>query len=260
MKMSMVIGLILANAAGFGMSGNAFAHPGAPSRVKIEWEGSVQLAAGENTLNFKLWDLKEKRHLSDADLSVVHEKKLHVFAYDSALVEFHHLHPEYSKDTGLWSTPATLPVNGEYWFWAQGLVTSGKTDFNSNTSIEVTGGDDANEVTELLDVRTGSDGNSSVQMSATTLVAEKEVMPILTFSRLDGTPTALGTFLGEKAHIVAVPDDGDSLIHVHGMDMANPNQLMIHVKFPAKGSYRLWVQFVDDDVLKTVPLSVIVKK
>jgi hypothetical protein len=36
------------------------------------------------------------------------------------------------------------------------------------------------------------------------------------------------------------------------------NPAMIHVVFPEAGDYRLWVQFMDGGVLRTVPLSVTV--
>ncbi len=69
-----------------------------------------------------------------------------------------------------------------------------------------------------------------------------------------------------KLRTVVGPDDLNILhekpIHIFIFDtslqntnMGNDSHLMIHVTFPAKGEYRLWIQFQDRGELKTVPLS-----
>ena len=86
-------------------------------------------------------------------------------------------------------------------------------------------------------------------------MAGKMAMLDLTMSRTDGSTTQLTPYLGAFAHIIATPKDGDSLIHVHPIG-TGPAQGMIHATFPAAGEYRLWVQFIDGGILKTIPLSV----
>lgn len=79
-------------------------------------------------------------------------------------------------------------------------------------------------------------------------------------SRSDGLTPIMAPYLGALAHVIATPTAGDELIHVHPMEGEQPNTGMIHATFPAGGEYRLWVQFIEHDDLKTIPLSVIVSR
>lgn len=83
-------------------------------------------------------------------------------------------------------------------------------------------------------------------------------MLTLTFNRTDGTKPDIQPYLGAFAHVILVPEDADSLLHVHPMQGATPNEGIFHTSFPDQGDYRLWVQFLDGGVLRTVPLSVTV--
>lgn len=74
-----------------------------------------------------------------------------------------------------------------------------------------------------------------------------------------GSVEFLTPYLGAFAHVVAVPSAGDSLQHVHAMDISS-DEGMLHTTFPAAGEYRLWIQFVDGGTLKVIPLSVVVTK
>ena len=42
------------------------------------------------------------------------------------------------------------------------------------------------------------------------------------------------------------------------MNGGTPTQMMIHTEFQSAGDYRIWVQFLDANVLKVIPLSVTV--
>jgi tartrate dehydratase alpha subunit/fumarate hydratase class I-like protein len=110
----------------------------------------------------------------------------------------------------------------------------------------------------LSDLREGTDGTSRIALSNHTLKAGKMVMLDLNFSRTDGTRPNVTPYLGAVAHVVAVFNDGDTLVHVHPMEGGSENQAMLHVTFPFAGTYRLWVEFMDDGVLRKVPLSVVV--
>ena len=83
-------------------------------------------------------------------------------------------------------------------------------------------------------------------------------MPMLTFSRNDGTQPQITPYLGAMAMFLIVSQDGDSILHVHPMDGGTPTQMMIHTEFQNTGDYRIWVQFIDGNVLKVIPLSVTV--
>lgn len=238
------------------------------SRIEIELESPFSVKAGEIKLEFQLIDSKTKKVLTDQDLNVVHEKKIHIFVFDSALQEFEHVHPEYNGST--WITEKEKPnltVNGDYQVWVQGELASDKKEFTSSVPLRITDGKKAHPLPPVLgNVHQNSNGNSVVTLSSEKLRAGRMLMPMIIISRNDGSIPNLTPFLGTMIHGIATSSDGDTLIHVHPVDHGGehghkkPNEFMLHVMFPLEGEYRLWVQFIDGGILKTVPLSVAVQK
>lgn len=240
------------------LSAPAFSHGDEDFRIEILSDAPEVMEAGKLKLVFQLKDTEEERLLADTDLNVVHEKLIHMFIFDSALKEFHHVHPEYLNSE--WIVEADITVTGDYWIWAQGQLKSKGEDFASPLRLSIVNGAPANTLPPRLgDVRTGNDGESVATLSNTRFKAGKMAMPILKLSRSDGRETKISPFLGAPVHVMAVPSDGDALIHVHPMEGGNPNSYMLHLAFPAKGEYRLWIQFIDNDLLRTIPLSVVVE-
>lgn len=230
------------------------AHEG-ETRVALEPEVISPISAGEVEFRFQLVDTKVSQLVGDSDVDVSHEKKLHMLVYDSSLQEFQHVHPEFDGD--FWKVNLSFLKSGDYWIWAQGTLASDKYEFSSSTRLTIVNGEPAWPTPPVLtDVRRGSLGNSVVSLSNQRLVAGRMVMLDINFTRNDGSQQMITPYLGAFAHIVAVPEDGDSLLHVHPMSGAQPNQGMVHVTFPSAGFYRLWIQFIDEGTLKIVPLSV----
>lgn len=234
----------------------SWSHGGEEGPVALEPDITT-VSAGAISFSFQLVETEKNRLLSDRELDLVHEKKLHFLIYDPALVEFRHVHPEFVA--GKWFVDFSLAANGNYWLWAQGTL--GGNEFSAPTRLAVTGGAVASPAPPSLgDLRANSDGLSKVTLDKVKLRAGKMAMIKMTFSRTDGSTPLLTDYLGASAHVVAVPSDGDSLIHVHPMAGSKPNEGILHTTFPLAGDYRLWVQFVDGGVLRIVPLSVKVAK
>jgi hypothetical protein len=233
------------------------AHP-EESRVSIEKDEDVSVQAGAVTVGFQLIDFKQHKTLSDPDLTILHEKKLHCFFFDPALQEFHHEHAEFVNNE--WRVSVTLPVNGEYWFWTQGKITADGEEFTASARVKVMGGKVANPLPPVLgNVRMGSDGQTQVILSNAPVIANQMGMLMLQVTHADGSQPSLAPYLGEVAHVVAVSDDGDSLMHVHPEGQPGQTEMMLHTMFTRAGEYRLWVQLVDGGSLKTIPLSVAVQ-
>ncbi|MBC7539415.1 MAG: hypothetical protein H7281_11385 [Bacteriovorax sp.] len=211
--------------------------------------------AGHITYEFQLIDLENKTLIKDSDLTVENEKLLHFIAYDSALKEFQHLHPIYTGKN--WVIEFDLKRNGDYWIWAQGQLSRNKTDFSSSNKLSIMGGIEANPLPAKLQLtRSGNDSISSITLSSNKIIAKKEVMLNLKFLRTDGTTAIITNYLGAMAHVIAVTDDGDSITHVHVMNASKINEGMVHSTFATSGKYRLWIQFLDNNILRTVPLAV----
>lgn len=254
MYKSMISALVLV----FALAGaQAWAHP--EDRVAFEPEFGATISAGKQTLRFQMLDLKTKKVLTDKDISITHEKKVHLFIFDRGLKEYHHEHPAFVVSptfaNGLWEVEVDLRADGRYWMWGQGQLASDNSEFTADTDFTVRGGAAANPLpTELGDVRSGSDGISTITLSRGILQAKEMAMLTIKFSRTDGTLPEITPYLGAMAHFVATNLAGDQLMHVHPMD--HGGHFMIHTEFPKAGDYRIWAQFMDAGVLRTVPLSV----
>ena len=234
-----------------------FAHAhDTPSSVEVKLESASQAQAGAVHIDFDLLSIKTSASLKDSDLEVTNEKILHCFIYDPALKEFHHEHPTF--DASGWHVSSNLTVDGNYFVFLQGRTAADHQDFVASTRVNVSGGSPANPAPPLLgDLRTGNDGISIAALSNDKIVAGATTMLILTFSRNDGSAPEITPYLGVMAHVTIVSSDGDSLIHVHPMN-GSPTQMMIHTEFKEPGDYRVWIEFLDGNVLKNVPLSVTV--
>ncbi len=224
--------------------------------VKIESSQNKVSASDKISYAFNLVDDKTMVSISEKDLVETHTKILHLVVYDASLNEFNHVHPEFNGAS--WSVELNLPVDGSYWVWAQGKTSNGK-EFSVNRPLVVENGAAEIAVAPLGDVRVGTDGTTQVELANTILKAGKMEMIDFMVTRTDGTTPSLSPYLGAFAHVIATQLNGNDLIHVHPMEGDQPNMGMLHSTFPLAGEYRLWVQFIDDGVLKTIPLSVVVK-
>lgn len=228
------------------------------AQVAIDYKGKSTLKAEPQSVSFVLRD-HQKKPIIDGGLETLHEKKIHVLVYDESLTQFFHVHP--SEKNGTWTTePIPFEHNGKYFFWAEGKLNGAEHEFNKLLNLKIDGGKPAIPAAKKLpQTLTGAKGNSVVALKIDSISANKEVMPTLEFSRNDSSASQLTPYLGALAHVVIVPVKGNKLIHVHPMPGSKPNELMMHTTFPAKGDYRIWVQFIDGGELKVVPLALNVK-
>lgn len=234
-------------------SQTSWGHGGEESRIALEPD-VMSMSAGSAKYKFQLIDTENNKLIGDQDLNVAHEKKLHLIIYDPSLQEFQHVHPEF--DGTMWVVDTQFSVDGNYWVWAQGELAADGEEFSASNKLDITGGTTAWPTPPVLgDQRTGTSGVSTIELGKNKLVAGKMAMLDLKMTRTDGTTPQLEPYLGAFAHIIATPADGDALIHVHPVG-TGPSEGMLHATFPVAGEYRLWIQFVDDGNLKTIPLSV----
>jgi len=234
----------------------SFAH--GDERISIEAETQGSLTAAENIeFSFQIYDDETKKSVTESDLKESHTKKLHLIVYDASLNLFNHAHPAF--DGQVWKSELNITTNGSYYIWAQGHLLDG-TEFSASYRVNVVGGKPALSVVTLGDNRTAAVSNTVIDLSKQKIKAGKMAMLTYIVSRNDGTQPEVTPYLGANAHVIAVSPDGDDLIHAHPMDGTSSDTGMIHVTFPTQGDFRIWVQVIDGDVLKTIPLSVTVQK
>lgn len=94
------------------------------SRILIQPENKESYKAGIFEYSFQLIDKESGKLIREEDLNDSHTKKLHLIAYDPSLKEFNHVHPVYNGN--IWKVDLDLPVNGNYFIWAQGELANTK--------------------------------------------------------------------------------------------------------------------------------------
>lgn len=220
--------------------------------VSLKIESGKTINAGNSEVAFKLFDSKRNKNVSDADLEVVHEKKIHMLVFDKSLTQFFHVHPEFKANS--WKVNTDIPTNGTYHIYIEGKQkTSG--EFTAHDLIQVKHGSPELPVPgNVTPQKTATQGESIITLSGDTFSTTQDSHIKLTFSRTDGQRAKITNYLGAKAHVVITPLNGSELLHVHPMEEGSDIALGLHTRFKKAGDYRMWIEFIDHGVKRTVPL------
>ncbi|PTT60873.1 hypothetical protein [Stenotrophomonas sp. HMWF003] len=198
---------------------------------------------------------------------------LHVLATDSTFSSFLHEHPGKAGPDGRFRVAMHFPKPGVYHVFADAVPTGlGQQVVRFDVSVEAPAG--AKAVAPLPAPKEGTDGPYTVQLEQSGLQAGKESMVHLTVLK-NGTPAQdLGLYLGVPAHAVFVGTDDLAYVHAHAMSAGAANaahgshgsahdpagpvsaQMMLHATPPHAGRYALWIQFMADGDIRTVPFVV----
>ena len=173
------------------------------------------IAAGKTVrIGLKLSRRADGGPVSFADLAVAHTKKLHLLIVDPSLSDYQHIHPEEGATAGNYSFLFTPKTSGGYRVWADVVpVATGKqeyvrTDFGKTSPAKI----DRAESTQAT-----VDGYVFTLNWESEPKAGRQTMGTVTVTK-DGAPFAgLEPIMAAFAHIVAFPEDFESVLHVHPM-------------------------------------------
>ncbi|WP_244930221.1 hypothetical protein [Nocardioides sp. W7] len=182
---------------------------------------------------------------------VQHEKELHLIAVRRDLTGFQHVHPDRAVD-GTWSvdldlTPGvwrvladTAPTGGEPVVLGADLTVPG--DFDPEPLGEQT----LSSSVDGYDVTLGG-----------LLQAGVETELALTVQRRGEPVTDLEPYLGANGHLVALRSGDLGYLHVHPDegDGTGP-AIRFHTSFPSAGTYRLFLDFQHEGVVRTASFTV----
>ena len=246
--------LLLVCGIAHSISLKAHAHNGQEPRVVIELDDQHAQSAGNLVTKFQLVDTVKNVTLADTDLATMQNQKLQILIFDPALKVFQHLSANF--ENGMWSSEAAIPTNGNYWFWAEGVISADKTSFATNARIEVINGAPQNTTPPVLtEARSVVIDGTSIQLGNSKIVAKKTTLLSFRFSHSDKSPVKLGNILGGKAFMTIVSDDGDSINHAHVLPGNSPQDLSAQLNLADAGMYRAWVEYLEDGHLKTAEFA-----
>lgn len=256
--------------------------------VDFKSEPSAIQAGTPVTLSFTV---KDRQGAVVKDLSIVHEKPMHLLVVSKDLAEFYHIHPEQQAD-GSYRVAHVFPNGGDYKLYA---------DFTPK---------EAAQVVEQIEVRVGGgerarialvpdqtlektvEGLKVVMKPSQEIKAGQELM--LDFQAFDARTnkpaTDLQNYLGELAHFVIISEDMRDFVHAHPMSKGEHQQMggkmdeqhdageaseghthstmegmttkpsesevSAHTAFPRSGLYKLWAQFQRGGNVINVPFIV----
>ena len=191
------------------------------------------------------------------DYTEAHEKDLHLIVVRRDLSQFQHVHPVLSGE-GVWSVDLDLSEAGSYRAYADVVPADLGRNVVLGTDLDV-GGDYRPVALPAAATSTTVDG-FDVRMAGH---PEAGVETDLTFTvSRDGEPVAdLQPYLGAYGHLVTLRDGDLAYLHTHPGEDAQPGvaggpDVSFMTTFPSAGTYRLFLDFRIDGVVRTAELTV----
>ncbi|MBT3152593.1 hypothetical protein HTV45_17210 [Streptomyces sp. CHD11] len=233
--------------------------------------GGLQISEGGYTL-----DLRTQRitagHRADLRFTVrddsgravteyrrEHDKELHLTVASRDLLTYRHLHPTRAAD-GTWSIPVDLPRAGGYRVFADFTpAEKGAENLTLGADLAVSGSYRPQELPRAA--RTARVDGYEVELTGALRPGRSSELR-LSVSR-DGKPvTDLQPYLGAYGHLVALRSGDLAHLHVHpqgepGDGRTRPGpEISFAATAPSGGSYRLFLDFKHDGVVRTAAFTV----
>ncbi|MGW6376507.1 hypothetical protein ACWFRB_10635 [Rhodococcus sp. NPDC055112] len=186
----------------------------------------------------------------------LHEKQLHLIVVRSDTSEFRHVHPVRAAD-GTWSIDWSWPRGGTYRVFAD-FQPVGGPQLTLGRNVDVAG--DFAPAPLPRETRVAEVDGYQVTLSGDLRTAGGELT--LAVAR-DGKPvTDLQPYLGAFGHLVALRTGDLAYLHVHpqgepgdGVTAPGPD-VSFHAQAPSDGTYRLFLDFQHENVVRTAEFTV----
>ncbi|HEX7279971.1 MAG TPA: hypothetical protein VF255_10155 [Solirubrobacterales bacterium] len=239
--------------AGLGVSAGGYTLR-APSTQLVRGEGSELRFSIEGTHGRTVTGFDE-----------LHERRMHLIVVRRDGTEFRHLHPEMDA-AGIWTVPVEFDQPGVYRAFAD--FSAGGEQHTLASDVFVSGGEFEARPFPPARAVDATDGYE-VRLRAGDPVAGEPTS--LTFSVSEGGHGVhdLAPYLGAKGHLVALREGDLAFLHVHpeevegghahgdgGGHEGSANEIAFAATFPTAGSYRLYLQFRHEGVVRTAGFTV----
>ncbi|MGW3682845.1 hypothetical protein [Streptomyces prasinus] len=219
--------------------------------------GTPGVEAGHRTeLRFTV---RDERGRAVTEYRREHDKELHLIVASRDLLTYRHLHPTRAAD-GTWSTPVDLPKAGGYRVFADFTpAKEGAGNLTLGADLAASGPYRPQRLPAPRD--TARVDGYEVRLDGTLRPGRGSGLN-LTVSR-DGEPvTDLQPYLGAYGHLVALRSGDLAYLHVHpgggpGDGRTEPGPTVsFTATAPSAGSYRLFLDFKHDGVVRTAAFTV----
>lgn len=188
-----------------------------------------------------------------------HDKELHLIVASRDLLTYRHLHPTRATD-GTWSTPVNLPRAGGYRVFADFTpAAKGAANLTLGADLAASGPYRPQELPKPAG--TARVDGYEVELNGA-LRPGKPGELRLSVSRNGKPVTDLQPYLGAYGHLVALRSGDLAYLHVHpngepGDGTTEPGPgISFTATAPSSGSYRLFLDFKHDGVVRTAAFTV----
>ena len=186
------------------------------------------------------------------DFELNHERELHLIVVSRNLIDYTHVHPV-RDELGAWSVDLPALASGSYRVLA---------DFRAAGADAVTLGADLVVDGALRSVplpkpaSTTTVGEYDVEIKGVPRIGASE----LSFAiRRNGEPVVTEPYLGAAAHLVGIRAGDMAYLHVHSTGEGHDDDaIRLTAEIPSAGSYRLFLDFSHEGVVRTAALTVVV--
>jgi hypothetical protein len=186
-------------------------------------------------------------------------KLMHFYLIRSDLTGFQHVHPSMQPD-GTWTAPTKAVPAGDYRVYVQFVPHADAAGgaLTVSTPVTVPGSAAAAAPLPAPAATTTVDGYTVALVGA--LTAGQEAPLAITISRSGQPVTDLQPFLDTYAHVTAIHQGDLAFAHLHPEGTVSGDHggpaLTVHAQLPARGDYRMFIQFQTNNTLRTASITV----
>lgn len=224
------------------------------SSMNVEIKGNPVIKRGEPCkIEFCISDGNGKT-LTPEDMQETYTKKLHVMLVDSSLSDYHHIHPEYDKNTELFTLSFVPKVQGEYNVWQD--FTLQKDDSNIILKSKINSARDYKIPPIIQHTNSVTTQNNNIDIDVNPpLNSGKDSTLTLKVTDKSGSMVKFEPIMGAYAHLVGFSKDGENFIHCHPINNNPTGDLQFHIT-PEKGGYtKFFLQIKTDGNEVIVPFG-----
>lgn len=204
------------------------------------------------------------------EFAEVHDRLFHLFIISRDMTHFFHEHPVRDQD-GSFTYEHVLPEPGQYMMFSDFMPIGGGPQMIATPLVTAGFAGDITASLPTLTpdqtfVKTANGTTVELQMEPGQLIAGEEAdVPIHFTDAKTGEPVRdLQRYLGAFGHAMMLNEDMTEHVHAHPEEMLEGTtvtagggpDLVFHALFPKPGHYRVWLQFLRNDVLSTIPFTV----
>ena len=223
---------------------------------RIALDGKNNLKPESVDLSFKLYGL-DGHAFGPNDLTLAHEKKMHLLLVRDDMQGFQHVHPDYKKEK--WTVSVNVPEAGHYQMYVD---IDPEEEEPTVLRVPLTiGGPTAKKNPPVPNAAmSADDGAYRVALDVAGALKSGDETRLTFVVTENGKPAAnIDPYLGAYGHVVLLRHgDVDDFFHVHPVTETKPadGRVQFDAVFPVTGRYTLYAQFNVKGTVRTFPITV----